>query len=99
MQFVASVWLQLLDMVPYATALLSALERSCCHNYLVHYQDKLLQLQRFVLSRTSLAAREELVGCPSLIKVRAISSIASSHIRCLCSCCLLAAPVCVHGSV
>lgn len=61
--------LQLLELFPFATAFLPALERSCCLNHLAFYQDKLLRLQRHVLAASSLAAREALAGCPSLIKV------------------------------
>jgi hypothetical protein len=61
--------MQLLELFPLATAFLPALERSCCLNQLAFYQDKLLRLQRHVLAGTSLASREALAGCPSLIKV------------------------------
>ncbi|WIA14188.1 hypothetical protein OEZ85_002727 [Tetradesmus obliquus] len=60
---------RLLELFPFATAFLPALERSCCLNHLAFYQDKLLRLQRYVLAASSLAAREALAGCPSLIKV------------------------------
>lgn len=60
---------RLLELFPFATAFLPALERSCCLNHLAFYQDKLLRLQRHVLAASSLAAREALAGCPSLIKV------------------------------
>jgi hypothetical protein len=61
---------QLVDRCPYVVCFMSALEKSCSLHQLVHYQHKLQQLQQHVLQSNTLAAREALCDCPSLVKVR-----------------------------
>jgi hypothetical protein len=62
--------LQLVDRCPFVVCFMSALDKSCSLNQLVHYQHKLQQLQHHVLQGSTLAARDGMCACPGLVKVR-----------------------------
>lgn len=66
----ACLLIQLVDRCPFAVCFMSALEKSCSLHQLVHYQHKLQQLQQHVLQGNTLAARDAMCYCPSLVKVR-----------------------------
>lgn len=67
---VCCVLVQLVDRCPFAVCFMSALEKSCSLHQLVHYQQRLQQLQQHVLQGATLAAHEAMCGCPALVKVR-----------------------------
>lgn len=69
--FCVSLLLQLVERCPFAVCFISALDKSCSLHQLVHYQQKLQQLQQHVLQGTTLAARDAMCYCPSLVKVPA----------------------------
>lgn len=76
-------WQQVLELCPYALCFSDALAAACCLGQLVHYQGKLLQLQAAVLGANTLAAREAMACCPSLVKVgRSRATRLLPHMRC-----------------
>ncbi|KAF8063811.1 hypothetical protein HT031_003668 [Scenedesmus sp. PABB004] len=60
---------RLLELVPFATAFLPALEGPCGLGQLVHHQRKLLALAQHVLAAPSLDAAEQLAALPAIVKV------------------------------
>jgi hypothetical protein len=72
-------FLQLVERCPFVVCFMSALDKSCSLNQLVHYQHKLQQLQQHVLQGNTLASRDAMCYCPALVKVRKQHSNSSLH--------------------